>query len=104
MAERIRKWLKRGELNLGLEVDQAEVRDKLGLSARKAGAPILGKPAATPPNPRVAGGKGDGTSPELLFEYHLNSPKGNSRGIALQAQEPSGGRSDDIEPAALLGD
>ena len=79
-------WVK-----LGLEVDQAEVRDKLGLSAPKAGAPILGKTAATPPNPRVAGGKGNQDPSETSVKYPFNTRKPKLQGdAALQAQEPSG--------------
>jgi len=106
-AEDLKAWTSAAVpwVKIGLEVDQEEVREKLGLSAPKPGAAILGKTASTPPNPRVAGGKGNGNSPETEFEYRLKGHNGKKQGdAALQSQEPSAGRFDDIQPAVLLGD
>ncbi|WIY25050.1 DUF935 domain-containing protein [Parasedimentitalea psychrophila] len=106
-AEDLKAWTDAAVpwVQVGLEVDQAEVREKLGLSAPKAGAPILGKTAATRPNSRDAGSNGNQNPTETEFEYHLKGLNGKFQGGAdLQAQEPSAGRFGDIEPAALLAD
>ncbi|AZV77944.1 DUF935 domain-containing protein [Parasedimentitalea marina] len=106
-AEDLKAWTDAAVpwVQIGLEVDEGEIRDKLGLSAPKAGAPVLGKTASTASNPQVAGGKGDKNSPETKVKYHLKGLNGNFQGdAALQSQEPSAGHVDDIEPTALLAD
>ena len=91
-------------MQIGIEVDLAELRDKLGLNAPKAGAQILGRPAPPPPNPRFAGSKGNQNPSETSDKYHLKGLKGKFQGdAALQAQEPSVGRVGDIDPATLPG-
>lgn len=106
-AEDLKAWTDAAVpwVQAGLEVDSSEIYAKLGLSAPKAGAPILGKAAPTPPNPQIGGGKTDKDSPEASLKYHLKGLDGKFQGdAALQAQEPSAGRFDAIDPAALLAD
>ena len=106
-AEDLKAWTDAAVpwVQVGLEVDQAEVLTKLGLSAPQAGARVLGNSAPTPPNPSRTGGKGGKNSPEAKFEYRLKGLDGNLQGdAALQAQEPSAGRFGNIEPTALLAD
>ena len=95
-AEDLKAWTAAAVpwVKLGLEVDQAEVRDKLGLSAPKAGAPILGKSAATPPRRQireVLGAKATRTPLRLPLNTHLIPASRNYRGMPLsRLKSPQG--------------
>ncbi|NRB20220.1 MAG: hypothetical protein HRU33_22460 [Rhodobacteraceae bacterium] len=67
-------------MQIGIEVVLAELRDKLGLNAPKAGAQILGRPAPPPPNPRFAGSEGNQNPSETSVKYHLKGLKGKFQG------------------------
>jgi phage gp29-like protein len=94
-------------IDRGLEVDQAEIRDKFGLSAPKAGAKLMGaKPPPAPPgnpegaaptDPDAAESKFKGQSGEIK---RGDAPEGTE--TALNAERPSGGPPTQIPPEEAL--
>jgi phage gp29-like protein len=100
-------------IDRGLEVDQAEIRDKFGLSAPKSGAKLMrgSNPAASPdpgPNPPPDAGVTDPTDPNSKFKGNPGEIKRVEArpGIetALNAEGPSTARKTASTPDGVLAD
>jgi phage gp29-like protein len=94
-------------IDRGLEVDQAEIRDKFGLSAPKAGAKLMGaKPPPAPPGNPEGAAPTDPDAPESKIKGQSgeikrgDAPEGTE--TALNAERPSGGPPTQISPEEAL--
>lgn len=92
-----------GLIDRGLRVKAQEVREKFGLATPAAGDEILAPQAKSGPQVQEGAVDTDETPPESAIKYPFDTQGGNSApSAALQAQGPSAGRSEPLDPAGEI--